>query len=185
MTKMLIASDLHGSADAAAALCARIDELQPDKILLLGDLLYHGPRNDLPKGYAPKKVIPLLNALKERIVAVRGNCEAEVDQMVLEFSCMDDYALVQIDGLIFALSHGHVYNPSKLPPVPHIDVFASGHTHVKVLERRNDGLVVLNPGSTTIPKDDSASYATYQDGTITLHSLDGACLESLQVKPAK
>lgn len=174
MAKLLIASDLHGSATAADALCAHIEDFKPDKVLFLGDLLYHGPRNDLPQGYAPKKVIPRLNALKDKIVAVRGNCEAEVDQMVLEFECMRDYAVVKADGLVFALSHGHVYNADNLPPQPGIDVFMSGHTHIKVLEKRQDGLVIVNPGSTSIPKDGSASYATYQDGVIALRALEDA-----------
>ena len=178
--KLLIASDLHGGADAVRTLAARIEEFSPDKILLLGDLLYHGPRNDLPQGYAPKQVIPILNGLKDKIVAVRGNCEAEVDQMVLEFDCMGDYAVVEADGLVMALSHGHVYNAEKLPPAEHIDVFMSGHTHVKVLERRDEGLVVLNPGSTTIPKDGSASYATYEDGVFSLRALEsGEALQEL------
>ncbi len=181
MTKMLIASDIHGSATAAACLLERIEELDPDKIALLGDLLYHGPRNDLPQGYAPKQVIPVLNGLKDRIVAVRGNCEAEVDQMVLEFECMGDYQTLEVDGHVFAMSHGHIYNPDHLPPAPRIDVFMSGHTHVKVLERRDDGLVVLNPGSTTIPKDGSASYASYQDGVFSLHTMDGKVIESLEL----
>ena len=178
--KLLIASDLHGGADAVRTLAARIEEFSPDKILLLGDLLYHGPRNDLPQGYAPKQVIPILNELKDKIVAVRGNCEAEVDQMVLEFDCMGDYAVVEADGLVMALSHGHVYNAEKLPPAEHIDVFMSGHTHVKVLERRDGGLAILNPGSTTIPKDGSASYATYEDGVFSLRALEsGEVLQEL------
>ena len=181
--KLLIASDLHGGADAVRALAARIEEFSPDKILLLGDLLYHGPRNDLPQGYAPKQMIPILNGLKDKIVAVRGNCEAEVDQMVLEFDCMGDYAVVEADGLVMALSHGHVYNAEKLPPAEHIDVFMSGHTHVKVLERRDGGLIVLNPGSTTIPKDGSASYATYEDGVFSLRALEsGEVLQELAAR---
>lgn len=181
--KLLIASDLHGSADAMRTLAARIEEFEPDKILLLGDLLYHGPRNDLPQGYAPKQVIPILNELKGKIVAVRGNCEAEVDQMVLDFPCMDDYALLEVDGLVLGLSHGHIYSAQQLPPAEHIDVFMSGHTHVKVLEQRADGLIVLNPGSTTIPKDGSASYATYENGVFALHALDnGVVLQKLNVR---
>ncbi len=181
--KLLIASDLHGGADAVRTLAARIEEFSPDKILLLGDLLYHGPRNDLPQGYAPKQVIPILNELKDKIVAVRGNCEAEVDQMVLDFPCMGDYAVVEADGLVMVLSHGHVYNAEKLPPAENIDVFMSGHTHVKVLERRNGGLIVLNPGSTTIPKDGSASYATYEDGVFALRALEsGKVLQELAVR---
>ena len=178
--KWMIASDIHGSAFYCRQMLERYRAEKADRLLLLGDLLYHGPRNDLPQGYAPKQVIPILNGPKDKIVAVRGNCEAEVDQMVLEFDCMGDYAVVEADGLVMALSHGHVYNAEKLPPAEHIDVFMSGHTHVKVLERRDGGLAILNPGSTTIPKDGSASYATYEDGVFSLRALEsGEVLQEL------
>ena len=111
--KLLIASDLHGAAPAVRALVDRIEAEAPDRIVLLGDLLYHGPRNDLPEGYAPKEAIALLNGLAKRIVAVRGNCDAEVDQMVLDLPCMADYALVEADGHVLYLSHGHL--PGKSP----------------------------------------------------------------------
>ena len=115
--KLLIASDIHGSAYWCRKLMEQIEKEQPDKILLLGDLLYHGPRNDLPRDYAPKEVIPMLSSLKEKILAVRGNCEAEVDQMVLPFPCMADYAMVEADGQLFYLTHGHLHTPDHLPPL--------------------------------------------------------------------
>ncbi|OUO88930.1 YfcE family phosphodiesterase [Gordonibacter sp. An230] len=175
--KLLIASDLHGSAPAVRALAARIEAEAPDRIALLGDLLYHGPRNDLPAGYAPKEVVGLLNDLADRIVAVRGNCDAEVDQMVLGFPCMADYALVEADGHLLYLTHGHLpgKTPADPPALPPRSAFLSGHTHVKTLEERN-GLLLVNPGSTSIPKDDSASYAVYDDGRFSLKTLDGRTL---------
>ena len=171
--KLLIASDIHGSAYWCRKLMEQIEAEQPDKVLLLGDLLYHGPRNDLPKGYAPKEVIPMLSALKERIVAVRGNCEAEVDQMVLPFPCMADYAIVETDGLSLYLTHGHLHSPDQLPPLQPGTVFLSGHTHVKLDEDR-DGIRCLNPGSVSIPKDGSHSCLIFENGTFRFCILEEA-----------
>ena len=137
--KLVIASDIHGSAFWCRKLMEVAEREQPDRLVLLGDLLYHGPRNDLPRDYAPKQVIPMLSAWKDRILAVRGNCEAEVDQMVLPFPCMADYAVLEADGLTFYLTHGHLWNPDKLPPLTPGTVFLSGHTHIKLDEVRNGG----------------------------------------------
>ena len=178
--KLLIASDLHGSACYVQQLMERIQAEAPDRILLLGDLLYHGPRNDLPADYAPKKVIPLLNSLKEKIIAVRGNCEAEVDQMVLEFPVMADYTTLELESgkLLFA-THGHHFDPEHLPPIPAGSAFAFGHVHVKHMEWK-DGILILNPGSVSIPKDGSHSYMTYEDGVFTQKLLDGTALGSIE-----
>ena len=163
--KLLIASDLHGAAPAVRALVDRIEAEAPDRIVLLGDLLYHGPRNDLPEGYAPKEAIALLNGLAGRIVAV------------LDFPCMADYALVEADGHVLYLSHGHL--PGKSPDDPPTlapgSAFLSGHTHAKTLDER-DGVLFVNPGSTSIPKDGSASYAVYEHGAFILKDLDGNTL---------
>ena len=161
--KLVIASDIHGSAYWCRKLLDVIEREQPDKIVLLGDLLYHGPRNDLPRDYAPKQVIPMLAGLQEKILAVRGNCEAEVDQMVLPFPCMADYAWLHCDGLNLYLTHGHLWNPDKLPPLQPGSVFLSGHTHVK-MDRTNNGIRCLNPGSVSIPKDGSHSCMVYENG---------------------
>ena len=169
--KLVIASDIHGSAYWCGKLLEVIQEVQPDRILLLGDLLYHGPRNDLPRDYAPKQVIPILSGLADRILAVRGNCEAEVDQMVLPFPCMADYALVEADGLTLYLTHGHHSNPDNLPPLAKGSVFLSGHTHVKLDEVRG-GIRCLNPGSVSIPKDGSHSCIVYEDGNFTFRILE-------------
>ena len=163
--KFVIASDLHGSAFWCGKLMEVIEKEQPDQILLLGDLLYHGPRNDLPRDYAPKQVIPMLSQHKERILAVRGNCEAEVDQMVLPFSCMAEYAVVVADGVKFYLTHGHHANPDALPPLEAGSIFLCGHTHVKLDEVRN-GIRCVNPGSVSIPKDGSHSCMVWEHGQL-------------------
>ena len=169
--KFVIASDIHGSAYWCGKLVEVIEEVKPDKILLLGDILYHGPRNDLPKGYAPKQVIPMLARYKDRILCVRGNCEAEVDQMVLPFSCMADCALVEADGLTMYLTHGHHHSPDNLPPLAEGSVFLSGHTHVKLDEVRQ-GIRCINPGSVSIPKDGSNSCIVYRDGKFSFRILE-------------
>ena len=160
--KLLIASDLHGSAHYCEKLLARIEAEQPDKILLLGDLLYHGPRNDLPQGYAPKQVIPMLNGLKDRIIAVRGNCDAEVDQMVLEFPIMADYTTLLLEnGRTLFATHGHLFDPDHLPPRPAGSALDVGPKPGMPAERQSDTLI-LNPGSVSIPKDGSHSYMVYE-----------------------
>ena len=169
--KLLIASDIHGSAFWCRKLMEQIEAEQPDKVILLGDLLYHGPRNDLPKEYAPKEVIPMLSSLKEKILAVRGNCEAEVDQMVLPFPCMADYAVLEADGSTFYLTHGHLHNPEKLPPLQPGSIFLSGHTHIK-LDTMVGDIRCLNPGSVSIPKDGSHSCLIYENGSFRFCMLE-------------
>ena len=162
--KLFIASDIHGSAYYCRLLIETIEKEKADKVLILGDILYHGPRNDLPRDYAPKEVIPMLSSLKEKVLAVRGNCEAEVDQMVLPFPCMADYAMVEADGTTFYLTHGHLHNPEHLPPLQAGSVFLSGHTHVKQ-DVLIHGIRCINPGSVSIPKDGSHSCLVYENGS--------------------
>ena len=169
--KLLIASDIHGSAFWCRRLCELIETANPDKLILLGDLLYHGPRNDLPRDYAPKQVIPMLSAYKDRILAVRGNCDAEVDQMVLPFPCMAEFSQLAANGCTFYLTHGHHHNPENLPPLPAGSIFLSGHTHVKIDEMHN-GIRCLNPGSVSIPKDGSHSCLVYEDGAFSFRILE-------------
>ena len=166
--KLIIASDIHGSAYWCAKLMELIEREKPDRIVLLGDLLYHGPRNDLPRDYAPKPVIPMLSQHADRILAVRGNCEAEVDQMVLPFPCLADYALLDCGGTAMYLTHGHHCSPDALPPLPKGSVFLSGHTHVK-LDKTVDGIRCLNPGSVSIPKDGSHSCMVFENGKFRFH----------------
>ena len=169
--KLIIASDIHGSAYWCGKLMELVRQEQPDKLVLLGDLLYHGPRNDLPRDYAPKQVIPMLSELKDRIIAVRGNCEAEVDQMVLPFPCMAEFSQLLLDGRTFYLTHGHHASPDNLPPLPEGSVFLFGHTHVKLDETRN-GIRCLNPGSVSIPKDGSHSCLIYENGEFSVKILE-------------
>lgn len=174
--KFLIASDIHGSAYWAERLMSAIEAEQPDRIILLGDLLYHGPRNDLPRDYAPKRVIPLLNDLAKsgRVIAVRGNCEAEVDQMVLDFPCLaDSTTVMDSDGRELFCTHGHVFGAGmhnsvdNVPVLPAGSALVYGHTHIKVNEKSQEhpGLWLFNPGSVSIPKDGMHSYGIYEDGS--------------------
>ena len=177
--KLLIASDLHGSAYYGEKLCEIYEKEQPDKLILLGDLLYHGPRNDLPRDYAPKRVLALLNERKNNILAVRGNCDAEVDQMVLDFPIMADYATLWDGGRMLFLTHGHLFNEEKLPNFNAGDVLVHGHTHLRVLADRGE-YIFLNPGSLALPKGDGVhSYAVYENGTFTTKEVDGGVLETL------
>ena len=169
--KWMIASDLHGSAYYGKRMVEAFEREGAGRLLLLGDLLYHGPRNDLPRDYAPKKVIPMLSAMAERIITVRGNCEAEVDQMVLPFPCLADYAELLADGKTFYLTHGHHQNPENLPPLPKGSLFLYGHTHVK-LDREVEGIRCLNPGSVSIPKDGSHSFLLYENGNFSFRILE-------------
>ena len=174
--KILIASDIHGSALYCEKLLGATERENADKILLLGDLLYHGPRNDLPDGYAPKKVIEMLSSLTDKITCVRGNCEAEVDQMVLPFPVMADYCILDSEEAkghrIFA-THGHHFNPETPPKLREGDILLNGHTHVPACRDCGDFLYV-NPGSVSIPKEGSAhSYLMLEDGKLTWKDLDG------------
>lgn len=178
--KWMIASDLHGSAYYCKKMVEAFEREGADRLLMLGDLLYHGPRNDLPRDYAPKEVIPMLNGLKNKLCCVRGNCEAEVDQMVLEFPVMAEYTtLVLENGRTLFATHGHHFDPDHLPPIPAGSAFAFGHVHVKHLEWK-DGILILNPGSVSIPKDGTHSYMTYEGGCFTQKLLDGTPLASME-----
>lgn len=169
--KIFVASDIHGSAFYCRKMLEAYEKEQADRMLLLGDILYHGPRNDLPREYAPKEVIAMLNARKNEIYAVRGNCEAEVDQMVLPFPCLAEYSQLLADGKVFYLTHGHHAGPQNLPQLPQGSVFLFGHTHVKLDETIN-GIRCLNPGSVSIPKDGSHSYLIYEDGSFSFRILE-------------
>lgn len=172
--KLLVASDIHGSAYYCQQLINRINEECPDKIILLGDILYHGPRNDLPKDYNPKKVIPMLNGLKDRLICVRGNCDSEVDQMVLEFPIMADYSMVNICGKNIYLSHGHIYNEQRIMPGIDGGILICGHTHIpKCTSYEN--FVFMNPGSVSIPKDGSAhTYMVIDEGKCIWKDVENA-----------
>ena len=175
--KLLIASDIHGDFSAASHIIKIFTESGADKILLLGDILYHGPRNDLPCGYAPKDVITLLNNSKDSILAVRGNCDTEVDQMVLAFPILADYAILSLDGLSVYATHGHKYNPDNPPPLSKGDVLIHGHTHILASEKFGNNNLYLNPGSIAIPKGGNPpSYMIYENRKFTAFSIDGSVL---------
>lgn len=153
--KWLIASDIHGSAHWCGRLLELYEREKADALVLLGDILYHGPRNDLPKGYAPKQVAAMLNVFcrDHRVLCVRGNCDAEVDQMVLDFPILADYAVVVLGGRTAYLTHGHVYGEDNPPRLKAGDVLIQGHTHIQ-RHVEKDGVLFLNPGSVSIPKGD-------------------------------
>ena len=170
--KLFIASDIHGSEFYCRKLIGAYKREEADKMLLLGDILYHGPRNDLPEGYAPKAVIELLNALKDEILCVRGNCDTEVDQMVLEFPIMSQNAVIFADGVKIYATHGHKFNKDNLPPLCAGDVLVYGHTHV-ALDEVVDGVRCLNPGSVSIPKQNTGhGYILFDGGKFTRKLLD-------------
>lgn len=179
--KYLFASDIHGSAYYCRKLLDAFREKQAERLVLLGDLLYHGPRNDLPREYAPKEVIALLNEHKNKIYAVRGNCEAEVDQMVLEFPVMADYCILSVDGRTFYATHGHIYNQDNLPPLQEGDILIHGHTHV-LKAQQMDGYILLNPGSVSIPKEGNpATYAVLENSIFTIKDFDGNTVREMRL----
>ena len=169
--KYMFASDIHGSAYYCRKMLEAFELSGAERLILLGDILYHGPRNDLPKDYAPKEVIAMLNGRRDRIYAVRGNCDTEVDQMVLQFPVLADYALLALNGITFYATHGHVYNQDRIPPMQAGDVLVHGHTHLLKAEKcqASDGertveITVLNPGSTSIPKGGNPPTYAILDG---------------------
>ena len=162
--KLMIASDIHGSAYYCKQLLAAFEREQADRLLLLGDILYHGPRNDLPRDYAPKEVLAMLNGQKERVFCVRGNCDTEVDQMVLPFPILADYAVIPVGSRLMYCTHGHHFNINALPPMQKGDILIYGHTHVPLLDA-NDDRICMNPGSVSIPKENSwHGCMTLEDG---------------------
>lgn len=163
--KLIIASDIHGSAYYCRKLTKVFEKENADRLLLLGDILYHGPRNDLPKDYAPKEVIEMLSPLKDKIFCVRGNCDTEVDQMVLPLPILADYCVLALNDRIIYASHGHIYNQTNLPPLQKGDILLNGHTHVPKCTE-NEDFVYMNSGSVSIPKENSPhSYMLFENGT--------------------
>ena len=175
--KWMIASDLHGSAYYCRKMLEAFEREGADRLFLLGDLLYHGPRNDLPREYAPKEVIPLLNGKKENLLCVRGNCDAEVDQMVLEFPVLADYAVLPVGRRLIYATHGHIYHVKNLPPLAPGDVLLHGHTHVPAWTEFGQGNLYLNPGSVSIPKENSPhSYMTLEGNTMQWKELESSAV---------
>ena len=181
--KYLIASDIHGSAFYCRKMLDRYEKEKADRLIILGDILYHGPRNDLPKEYDPKEVSRLLNERADSIVCVRGNCEAEVDQMMLCFPVMAEYALLSIGEKLIYLTHGHIHGADNPPPLHKGDILLHGHTHIPACEDR-EAFIYMNPGSVSIPKGDSPhSYMTVEDGVFLWKDLeDGSVFLSYNKK---
>ncbi len=181
--KWLIASDIHGSFFYADLVLKRCRTERADGLILLGDLLYHGPRNDLPKGYDPKKTAAALNAYDGRIMCVRGNCEAEVDQMMLDFPVMADYSLMTWNAVLIYMTHGHLASEQNPPALKAGDILLAGHTHVPAC-RENRSFVYMNPGSAGIPKENSPhSYMTFEDGLFEWKDLEnGTCYMNYKIE---
>ena len=171
--KLMIASDIHGSAFYCRKMLEAYKNEKADKLLILGDILYHGPRNDLPCEYAPKEVISMLNPMADELLCVRGNCDTEVDQMVLDFPVLAEYAIFHVnDRMIFA-THGHNFNPANPPKIKKGDILLNGHTHVPAFDV-TDKFTYVNPGSVSIPKENSEhGYIIFEDNTLTWKNLDG------------
>lgn len=169
--KIFIASDIHGSAFWCRKMLEAYEAEGADKLLLLGDILYHGPRNNLPEEYNPKEVIAMLNPLKDKILCVRGNCDTEVDQMVLDFPILADYAFIQDGEVRIFATHGHRFNEDNLPPISKGDILLHGHTHVQI-KREHENYTYINPGSVSIPKENTGhGYAVLEDGEVILKCL--------------
>ena len=181
--KLMIASDIHGDLECAQRLVAAYNASGAQRLLLLGDVLYHGPRNDLPAGYAPKGVISLLNSIASDIICVRGNCDTEVDQMVLDFPILADYSYILADGVSIFATHGHKYSMENPPALKAGDILLCGHTHIPAAVEFGEENWYINPGSVSIPKNDSdRGYIIYEDREFTFCTLDGAVYDVLDLK---
>lgn len=171
--RLMIASDIHGSAFYCRQMLEAYEREKADRLLLLGDILYHGPRNDLPREYDPKQVIGMLNSIKENLLCVRGNCDTEVDQMVLAFPIMAEYCLLDLDSLTIFATHGHNFSPNHLPMLKKGDILLNGHTHVPVCEEK-ESYIYMNPGSVSIPKENSVhSYMIYDKNIFEWKDING------------
>ena len=176
--KLFIVSDLHGSAEYCRQMIDAFVNENADKMIILGDVLYHGPRNDLPEVYSPKAVLAMLDAVKENVICVSGNCDAEIDRMLLPFPVVSDLGVIFVDGLNIYFAHGHKETPNLLKG----DIYITGHTHVQ-LNAVENGYYHLNPGSVSLPKEDSKQgYIVYEDKKFTFKTLDGEAFDELEIK---
>ena len=178
--KLIFLSDIHGSEYYAKKAIEILNKEGGDYIVLLGDLLYHGPRNDLPKEYNPKGVIEVLNANKEKIIAVRGNCDSEVDQMVLQFPMMSDYTMIINNNKKIFVTHGHIYNEANMPQLNKKDILIHGHTHIPVAKESND-VYILNPGSISLPKENNPpSFGIMTEANFVIKTFEGQIIKEIE-----
>ena len=178
--KILFASDLHGSAYYTKKVLNEAKLRAVDQIVLLGDLMYHGPRNELPNDYNPKEVAELLNQFKDKIIAVRGNCDSEVDQMLLEFPMLSDYTILYLDGIRFFVTHGHLYNENKWPNIHSGDVLIYGHFHVPITKVK-EGIFILNPNSVSLPKEGRNSFGFYEDRKFSIIDFEDRVVQTIDL----
>ncbi|MBN7773637.1 phosphodiesterase [Clostridium aminobutyricum] len=179
--KLFFISDIHGSLHFLKKALEHFEHEKADFLVILGDELYHGARNPLPEGYNPKEVALLLNTYAEKIIAVRGNCESEVDQMVLDYPVMADYSIILRQGRRLFLTHGHIFGPDNLPNLSEGDVFLYGHTHIPIAEKR-DNIYVINPGSITMPKENNPhTFGILEGDTFIIRDLDNTIVKSIQL----
>ncbi|MGL5000644.1 MAG: phosphodiesterase [Cetobacterium sp.] len=180
--KIFVISDIHGSTYFLKKALEAYKKEEADYILILGDELYHGPRNPLPQDYNPKEVSEILNKYKDKIIAVRGNCDSEVDQMLLEYPMMADYSIIFLNGKRIFATHGHIYNEEKLPNLSRNDIFIYGHTHLPVTYKKED-IFILNPGSITLPKGGNLnSYGIFKENFFYIKSLSGEIIKKIELK---
>jgi putative phosphoesterase len=178
--KLMFISDIHGSSTCLEKALECYEVEKADKLIVLGDILYHGPRNPLPDGYEPKLVIEQLNPLKDQILAVRGNCDSEVDQMVLDFPMRGDYREIMLDSYNFFISHGHLYDNSLPTMLTKGAIYIQGHTHIPMLVNK-EGIWHINPGSITLPKEGHPkTYAIYEEKCFTIKTMDGNTYMSVE-----
>ena len=180
--KYMFASDLHGSAFYTQKVLEEFERSGAEKLILLGDLLYHGARNDLTKDYNTKKCTALLNQYADRIIACRGNCDSEIDQMVLNFPMSSDYNILELNGFTFFMTHGHLFDPEHLPPMGACDVFAFGHIHIPVIQELDNDITIVNPGSASLPKNGyPESYAILDGNHFIIRDFDGGIIKEIRL----
>lgn len=181
--KIFFISDIHGSIECLNKAIEQFHKENANYIVVLGDALYHGPRNNIPNAYKPKEVVEILNKYKDKIIAVRGNCDSEVDQMLIEYPMMSDYSIILYNGKRLFLTHGHVYNRESLPNIEKGDILVHGHTHIPVAEKMENGIIIFNPGSITIPKENNPnSYGVLEGNMLKVKDLEGNLIREISME---
>lgn len=178
--KVLVVSDIHGSSYYAEKIKEIVERENPEQIILLGDLYYHGPRNDLTQEYAPMKVAEVLNSLKDKLLVVKGNCDAEVDEMISDFK-FEDHLLLDINGKKIYFTHGHKYNIEKIP-YEDFEILIYGHIHQGFIQEK-EGYLFANPGSISLPKCGTEhSYLILEEDKFILKDVEGKILQEYKLK---